>query len=120
MEHPNLHFSANGKLLLTAEYFVTDGAVALALPTKLGQQLTIKPGGSDNMLHWTSFHKENETWFDGRFDLNSLSCLESSGHDDHEQVAETLTDILCVARKMNPDFFWFDLKCLIILWSFLL
>jgi len=31
------HFHANGKLLLSGEYFVLDGALALAVPTKQGQ-----------------------------------------------------------------------------------
>jgi len=35
-------FYGNGKLLLSAEYFVLDGAVALALPTKLGQSLHVQ------------------------------------------------------------------------------
>ncbi len=35
-------FRSNGKLLLTAEYLVLDGARAIALPTKLGQSLTVE------------------------------------------------------------------------------
>ena len=35
-------FKSNGKLLLTAEYLVLDGAKALALPTSFGQQLLIE------------------------------------------------------------------------------
>ena len=34
-------FYSNGKLLLTGEYLVLNGAVALAIPTKFGQTLTI-------------------------------------------------------------------------------
>ena len=30
-------FYSNGKLLLTSEYVVLDGAIALAIPTRLGQ-----------------------------------------------------------------------------------
>ena len=36
------NFYSNGKLLLTAEYLVLDGAKALALPTKFGQDLEVK------------------------------------------------------------------------------
>ena len=32
-------FYSNGKLLITGEYVVLDGAKALALPTKYGQNL---------------------------------------------------------------------------------
>jgi mevalonate kinase len=34
-------FYSNGKLLITGEYVVLDGAKSLALPTKFGQNLTI-------------------------------------------------------------------------------
>jgi ATP-dependent Clp endopeptidase proteolytic subunit ClpP len=35
-------YHANGKLLLTGEYFILDGAVGLALPTKFGQSLSVR------------------------------------------------------------------------------
>ena len=35
-------FYSNGKLLITGEYLVLDGAKALALPTKYGQYLTVE------------------------------------------------------------------------------
>ncbi len=38
-----LSFSARGKLLLSAEYLVARGALALALPVRFGQTLTIEP-----------------------------------------------------------------------------
>ena len=37
-------FYSNGKLLITGEYVVLDGAKALALPTKFGQSLVVKQG----------------------------------------------------------------------------
>ena len=35
-------YYSNGKLLITGEYLVLDGAEALALPTKFGQNLIIE------------------------------------------------------------------------------
>jgi hypothetical protein len=35
-------FYSNGKLLITGEYLVLDGAKSLALPTKFGQFLKVK------------------------------------------------------------------------------
>ena len=35
-------FYSHGKLLLTGEYLVLDGALALAVPCKLGQSLTVR------------------------------------------------------------------------------
>ena len=39
-------YRANGKLLLTGEYLVLHGAKAIALPLKVGQQLTAIEGGA--------------------------------------------------------------------------
>ncbi|MCP9237850.1 GYDIA family GHMP kinase [Lewinella sp. JB7] len=36
-------FYGHGKLLLTGEYFVLDGATALAIPTRAGQRFTVGP-----------------------------------------------------------------------------
>lgn len=45
----------HGKLLLTAEYFVLDGALALAVPTRRGQRFTVRPTLRDGNydLIWT-------------------------------------------------------------------
>ncbi|CAH1001592.1 hypothetical protein LEM8419_02496 [Neolewinella maritima] len=44
----------HGKLLLTGEYFVLDGATALAIPTKLGQRFMVrtKPAASEAETVW--------------------------------------------------------------------
>jgi hypothetical protein len=43
-------FYSNGKLLITGEYLVLDGAKAFALPTKFGQSLIEE--GSDKAIQW--------------------------------------------------------------------
>ncbi len=47
------NFYSRGKLLLTGEYVVLDGALALALPTKFGQSLKVQPIDSQNIF-WKS------------------------------------------------------------------
>ena len=47
------NYYSNGKLLLTGEYVVLDGAKALAVPTKFGQLLNIKQG-TNKQFKWTS------------------------------------------------------------------
>ena len=44
-------YYSNGKLLITGEYVVLDGAKALALPTKFGQYLIIEPG-KNQQINW--------------------------------------------------------------------
>ena len=93
----NTYYS-NGKLLLTGEYVVLDGAMALAIPTKYGQSLEIessdKPG-----IHWKSLDEENKIWFEDTFELNSLE-----GEKSQNPISKTLSSILIEARKLNPNF----------------
>lgn len=93
----------NGKLLLTAEYFVTDGAVALALPTKLGQSLDVKKQKEEG-LTWQSLDAEGNVWFECHFSLPRLAIKRCEGEENKNQVAQQLQDILRQAKKLNPDF----------------
>ena len=48
---------SNGKLLLTGEYVVLDGAMALAIPTKYGQSLEVEYI-NDPKLIWKSLDEK--------------------------------------------------------------
>ena len=54
-------FQAHGKFLLTGEYLVLKGALALAIPLKLGQTLSVETchGAS---LQWNAY-KPDGPWF---------------------------------------------------------
>ncbi len=69
-------FSANGKLLLTGEYSVLEGALALAVPIRFGQQLEYRAGGKN--LSWESYDAENNCWFRATFSQNGdiISSLD--------------------------------------------
>lgn len=92
-------FYSNGKLLLTGEYVVLDGATALAIPTKKGQTLTILPRKEQELL-WNSFDAEGNCWFSAGF---SLDTFKIEGCND-VTIAKTLSSILKEARKLNPRF----------------
>ena len=100
-------YYSNGKLLLTGEYVVLDGAASLAVPTKFGQDLVITPL-QEPQLVWGSFTHTGECWFEAVFDLPKLrlknATFNSNVEGSAEFVAETLQGILSAARKMNPDF----------------
>ena len=100
------HYS-NGKLLLTGEYLVLDGATSLAVPTKYGQDLTVSPIDEPELI-WGSFTNTGECWFEASFDLPKLRLTSATFNSDQEgssdQIAETLQNILQEARKLNPDF----------------
>jgi mevalonate kinase len=101
-----MYFSTrtNGKLLLTGEYFVTEGAVALALPTKLGQSLEAQSDDSLKGLSWRSYQPEAELWFEAQFSLSDFSIETAQGQDDAQAVAKSLQKLLKAARALNPSF----------------
>ena len=101
------NFYSNGKLLLTGEYFVLDGAKSLAVPTKFGQDLSVEKI-KESQLIWGSFTHEGACWFEAIFDLTKfrlVSCtFNSETEGNAEVIAETLLEILKEARSLNPNF----------------
>lgn len=96
----------NGKLLLTGEYFVTEGAVSLALPTVYGQSLeaqTVDKKGTPT-LSWKSYDHQKNIWFEAVFSLPSLNIESSNGDKDKDEVGKTLQNILRQAQKLNTNF----------------
>ncbi|CAM1369202.1 GHMP kinase [Tenacibaculum soleae] len=100
-------FYSNGKLLLTGEYVVLDGATSLAIPTKFGQDLIIEPIKEPKLI-WGSFTNTGECWFEATFDLPNLRLTSTTFNSDKEGsaefIAETLSDILQEAKKLNSNF----------------
>ncbi len=89
---------AQGKLLLTGEYFVLDGALALALPVRYGQTLHVETT-TDN-LHWQSLDYDGSPWFTAVFTLPELHIL----HATDTQTAQTLARILSACQRQNSVF----------------
>lgn len=94
-------FYSNGKLLITGEYVVLDGAKALALPTKFGQTLIVEEG-KDKIISWTSYDSDNSIWFEGNIPFESI--IRKERFDDAESIKNTLIEILHEAYITNPDF----------------
>ncbi|OAB79813.1 GYDIA family GHMP kinase [Cochleicola gelatinilyticus] len=99
----NKTFYSNGKLLLTGEYLVLDGATALSIPTRYGQSLKIHTSESD-LLHWKSFDIHNAIWFEATFKNNGTTFQLHTCADTYLETAKTLLNILNIARKLNPAF----------------
>ena len=53
---------SNGKLLISGEYVILDGALSLAAPTLLGQHLEILKDDS-KYIKWTSKNSNGKVWF---------------------------------------------------------
>lgn len=94
-------FYSNGKLLITGEYVVLDGAIALALPTKYGQNLIIEEG-ENQIISWKSFDSDGSIWFESNIPFSSI--IRKERFDDSTTIKNTLIEILHEAYLMNPDF----------------
>ena len=93
-------FYSNGKLLISGEYLVLDGANAFALPTKFGQDLVVEEG-SDQTIEWKSYDYDNHLWFE---DVISFSEIINKTNPKSETVKTTLINILHEAYLLNPDY----------------
>ncbi len=92
---------AQGKLLLTGEYFVLDGALALAVPVRFGQSLWVEEGDSVGKLSWQSQNPDGSIWFEAEFAWPDFQILNTTD----ESTAQTLAGILRACQRQNPFFF---------------
>ena len=68
------YFFGHGKLLISGEYFVLDGAQSLALPTRHGQSLSVKYSPSFSpKLSWKSYDVDGRCWFDQELNFGILN-----------------------------------------------
>ncbi len=92
-------FYSNGKLLITGEYLILDGAKGLALPTKMGQNLSVESTITET-IHWKSYDADGSIWFE---DFVTFQEIKDPNNPSSESVKATLIKILQVANAMNPD-----------------
>lgn len=95
-------FFSHGKLLLTGEYAVLDGARALALPTRPGQWLEVSQGDRPG-LGWTSLDADGSCWLEAYFRPEQLSQAPPAGPFPHTPE-ERLGYILQTAISLQPGF----------------
>jgi mevalonate kinase len=94
-------FYSNGKLLITSEYVVLDGAKALALPTKYGQSLHIFPSENES-IHWKSIDHDGSLWFADTLPFSSI--VKKERFDDSQNIKNTLIEILHECYKIDSTF----------------
>lgn len=92
---------AHGKLLLTGEYLVLEGAKALAIPINKGQNLKIQQIETTDfpVLKWEAFTPDG-LWFKATFRLPDLSVVEKSDED----FTAPLQKLLKFCQEMSPEF----------------
>lgn len=95
------HYKSNGKFLLTSEYLVLKGALALALPLKLGQSLDVQTLETDNdELFWKASQPDGH-WFSATFCKTDFSIYDT----DDEAKANKLAEILKAIKSLNHNAF---------------
>ncbi len=94
-------YYGHGKLLITGEYAVLDGATALAVPTRLGQRLRVM-SGDGRKFRWESYDAAGAQWFKARFKLRSSDRWKTRKTTD-EKIADRLEKILRAAERMGAD-----------------
>ena len=100
-----LDFHANGKLLITGEYLVLVGAMALALPLRFGQKMHVTET-EQRIVYWESSTAAGQ-WFTGKFDADTFQAI----YVDNVKIADELTRVLSAARKLNPFFLTGESGC---------
>ena len=95
--------------MLTSEYAVLDGALALAIPTRFGQQMVTKQTRKSD-LYWKSFDTNGEEWFSAQISLMDFSPIKTTD----EKLALYIQKLLKGAVRLNSEFLskWngFDVK----------
>lgn len=95
------YYYGNGKVLLTGEYFILDGAQGLALPTRVGQSMGVRYEQSYSpKLNWKAFDVHGDLWLESNFEFWHFNCLD----ENPTQEALELRRILRHARFLNKHF----------------
>ena len=94
-----MRFYSNGKLLITGEYVILDGAVSLAVPSLLGQSLEIINNESKH-IKWFSKTSDGRVWFHCTIRIESLKVDSTSSNE----ISNKLIEIIKVIREINPNF----------------
>lgn len=90
-------FYAHGKLMLTGEYAVLDGAKALAIPTRYGQSLEVSNlEDSSYQIDWLSYTHDSDIWLSAK--LPSI--------DIEKPEVLRLQQILKAVDELNPSIFY--------------
>lgn len=84
--------------MLTSEYFAIDGALVLAVPTKLGQEFFFdekKEGKS--IIFWEAYH-QNKGWLKAVIDYQNWQILEANIVPSAEFILKTLKNVQALSK----------------------
>jgi mevalonate kinase len=94
-----MRFYSNGKLLITGEYVILDGALSLAVPALLGQSLEVTDNESKH-IKWLSKNSDGRVWFNCTIRIDNLKVEKTSSNE----ISNKLSQIIKVIREEYPNF----------------
>ena len=92
-------YHSHGKLLISGEYLVLKGALALAVPCNRGQSL-IYDSSKEKELLWESYDEKGSVWFKATFSIKDFDIITT----DQTDIAKRLRSVLKEVRKQNSTF----------------
>lgn len=94
-----------GKLMLTSEYFAMDGALVLAVPTRLGQEFSFEEvRDARSLIFWEAFH-QGKMWLKAVIDYRSWQVLETNIPSSAEFILKTLKNVQALSSiRFKADF----------------
>ncbi|GAA4157161.1 GYDIA family GHMP kinase [Chryseobacterium ginsenosidimutans] len=99
-----------GKLMLTSEYFAIDGALVLAVPTKLGQEFFFEEKDDEkSFIFWEAYH-QNKLWLRVVVDYKNWHILETNIPSSAEFIVKTLQNVQLLSKIKFKDNFTYQLK----------
>lgn len=105
------HYFTKGKILITGEYAVLDGAMSLAISTKKGQHLTIEKNEVHTdfcTIHWNALDHNGKSWFKTILEIPSDRMAQHSAEAAtityRNELEKSLLNILAQASLLDNHF----------------
>jgi hypothetical protein len=93
-------YYSKGKLLISGEYLVLQGAKALSVPLKFGQGMKVTETTNPGVILWET-HVMDKPWFRAEFHGSDLEIREASNN----RKAFFIRQLLKAGLKYQPGFF---------------
>ena len=91
---------SRGKLLLTSEYTVLDGALALAVPTKWGQEFFFEANDNEQSeVVWEAYHQD-QLWLYAKIDYKTWEILDTNLQEPAAFVLKVLQNVQQLSTKV--------------------
>lgn len=100
MTEPSQSYRGSGKLLISGEYVILEGATGLAIPVRYGQNLDVWTGDdNEEILLWQSEDMYEMLWFEARIKKSDGSIISTNKPD----IAASLAPLIKFIKDFNPQ-----------------